>query len=147
MKKEIHGYTYQPMRISAREQFHLARKLAPALAVILPALVPAKFAEGTDPTVRGLAALEPVGRALAALPDADADAILFGLLNSTQRQAVGGGWAAVVAGSVERWDLQFQDITMPDMLQIAWLTLQHNLAGFTDALPSGLIDKLKPSAA
>ena len=123
MEFEIGGHTYRANRMDARSQFHITRRLAPVFGELAPAM------KGG-----AMDAIAPLANAIAKLSDADADYILFGLLRSVSRkQPQGLGWAPVAVGDV----IMFDDITMPQMIQIAWRALAYNLQDFFAGLPSG----------
>jgi hypothetical protein len=62
--------------------------------------------------------------------------VLFGLLKAVERkQPQGLGWGVVCTGTA----MMYEDINdMASMLQLAAKALQHNLAGFFNALPPAL---------
>jgi hypothetical protein len=126
MEFELDSHTYRANKIDARSQFHIVRRLAPVIGELIPALQGGKG--GTD-------ALPPLANAIAKLSDADADYCLFGLLKAISRkQPQGTGWGPVTTGE----QLMYDDITMPQMLQLAWKAFAHNMSGFFAALPSDL---------
>lgn len=133
----VDGITYRATKLNAIEQFHIVRRLAPVIGRVAPLF---KGAGGNDDNK----AFSAMAEAIAALPDADADYCIFGLLKAvTRKQDKGNGWGAVtVAGR-----LQYDDITLPAMLQIAWNALQHNLSNFFDALPSSLREQIQTANA
>lgn len=135
----VGDYTYVPQRMPAKQQFHIVRRLAPFIGQIAPVLATLK----TDGLDAGLAALKPLGDALAGMSDTDADYVLFGLLRSCKRQAPGGtGLVEVAVGD----SLNHLDITLAQMLQIAGGVLKFNLADFMGALPSDLRGALQTAA-
>lgn len=126
MEFELEGHTYRANKIDARSQFHIVRRLAPVIGELVPAL---KGGKGE------LDALPPLANAISKLSDADADYCLFGLLKALSRkQPQGTGWGPVTTGE----QLMYDDITMPQMLQLAWRAFSHNMSGFFAALPSDL---------
>jgi hypothetical protein len=132
-------HQYHAERIPALQQFHIMRRLAPFIGQVVP-VVGAIKGKGAD---AGMEAVKPLADALASMSDADANYVLFGLLRFAKRAVPGGlGAVAVVVGE----QLNHQDITMLQMLQIAWQVLRVNMADFTAALPSDLLDKFKTSA-
>lgn len=140
MEFTVGEHTYRAERIPARQQFHLVRRLAPFIGEVAPVLAALK---GRADDV-GVEAVKPLGQALAKMTDEECDYVVFGLLRASKRRIEGGlGWAEVAVGT----QLNHSDITMLQMLQIAWGVLRHNLADFMAALPSDLVDKIKTSAA
>ena len=136
---QVGEFQYVPQRMDAKQQFHIVRRLAPFIGEIAPVLAALK-ASGADAAVE---ALKPLGTALAAMSDDDADYVLFRLLRSCKRQAPGGqGLVEVAVGDT----LNHLDINLAQMLQIAAGVLKHNLADFMGALPSDLRGALQKAA-
>ena len=130
---QVSGRTYRIGRLDAMRQFHVARKLVPVITSL------GSLAEVAGSlklqSAEGIAALKPVMDALAAMPDADCEFVLGACLSVTQRQNDGGtGWSPVWNVAAKR--LQFEDIGLPAMLQIAAAVLRENLGGFFPAAPS-----------
>lgn len=129
MEFTLNQHTYAIGKIDARSQFHIVRRLAPVLGEIAPAAAGGK--------IKGLDALPPLANAIAKLSDEDADYCLFNLLAAVRRkQPQGMGWGPVSTGNI----LMYDDLDMVAMLQLAWKALEHNIAGFFAALPSGLTE-------
>lgn len=117
MEVDFGGLTYRIGQMPVIEQFHLARKLTPVMAAIA----------GKDDVLGAL------GGVLGDMSVEDANFILFGLLKPVSRKLDGGlGWAPVVKGST----LMYQDIALPDLMQIAFASLQSNLGSFLPGLPA-----------
>lgn len=128
---EVSGKNYSADKLDAMRQFHIVRRLAPVVAGLLPAGVALKdmvsFLEKDVSSV-----LPSMADALARLKDEDAEFVLYGLLSVVkQEQANGLGWAPVAKGN----SLMFQDITMPNLMKIAFKAGQHNFQDFLSALP------------
>jgi hypothetical protein len=138
MEFEQNGATYKVGKLDARAQFHIVRRLAPVFGELVPALQDGK--EGFD-------AIPAMARAIAGLSDSDADYCIFGLLAVISRkQEQGLGWTPVATGN----SLMYAEVDMVGMLQLAWQSLQHNMAGFFAALPSDLaeaVQKVKDQSA
>ena len=127
MELEIAGKQYRVAKINAVEQFHIARQLAPVLGEIAP--------HAGAGEKGALDALPAIAKALAAMPRESADSVLFGLLAAVQRKEPQGlGWSAVVSGQA----MMYQDIGLPEMMQLAWAALRENLGDFFAAIPSAL---------
>lgn len=137
--RKIGDSTFFFSKIGATKQFHIARRAAPLLKEIGPlvALIksdPAKIEamkKGED-IESGLVAIGAFGDALAKLSDADADFILFGLLEGVSMHQSGGGKASVAVGT----QLMFKEIDLPQMLQLAFWSAMANFASFFAASPS-----------
>lgn len=129
MDFEVDGYQYVTTKMSAFTQFHVARKLAPVVTEVLPLL-----AKGID-LDKGVSEIEPIMNAIAKMDEMDVNYVLFACLSVVRRKQ-NGGTAPVWNENARR--LMFEDIEMPQMLQIAVYVLKDNLSRFTGALPSGL---------
>jgi len=138
MQFEINGQQYQSGKLDAFKQFHVARRLAPLISGVSAALKgdAAPSAEGAaadsvqpQPEQRKDFAdfLEPMADALAHMPDADCDYILFTCLGVVKRQQ-GDGWAKVLAPGGRT--LMFEDIDMGAMINITLKVIQENIGGF-----------------
>ncbi len=127
MDFEINGVSYRSDRMDAFRQFHVARKLAPVVSEVVPFL-----ARGVS-LDSGLSDLEPVMKAIAAMPEDDCNYVLQSCLSVVRRQQ-GQGYAPVWNDGAQR--MMFADVDLPVMLQIAARVLQDNLSSFTGALPS-----------
>lgn len=118
----ISGQNYKSGKMDAFTQFHVSRRLAPVFTDLQSA-----FTDGAADWTKGVDAA--VG-AISKMSDADSEYVLKSCLNVTQRQ-VGQAWSPVqVQGR-----MQYQDIDMSVMLQIAWRVLQENLSPFLTGLP------------
>jgi hypothetical protein len=140
---EINGVTYRTGKLDAFKQLHVARRIAPLLGKVGPAL--AGFAAAQAPGEGGMPPappslddlsrlLAPVADALAALPDADCNYVLQTCLSVCQRQLPGqAGWQVVWNAAAGQ--LQFQDLDLPTMMRLALRVIQDNLSGFFPARP------------
>lgn len=138
MQFELNGHQYQSGKLDAFKQFHVARRLAPLLSGVSAALkdgiAPPAQAEGTTPDaavpgpkVEFADFLEPMADALAHMPDADCDYVLFTCLSVVQRQQ-GSGWAKLVAQGSR--SMMFEDIDMGEMIGITLKVIQENIGSF-----------------
>lgn len=137
-KFEVNGRQYTTRKLNAFKQFHIVRRIAPLLSEMLPLLQTLvkdrkQFDALTEEQkFEKIAPIVPVVlNGLASLKDEDADHVLHGLLGSVEVQQVAGNWAPVYANGM----LMFQDLQLPDLLQIAGHAFMHNLSGFFSALP------------
>lgn len=116
----VAGHNYRASKMDALRQFHVVRRLAPLLA---------GFGNLSELRTMGLDELlsniGPGLDALAEMPDKDADYVIHGCLSVVQREHE-GGWAPVFARGV----LMFQDIELPEMLQLVGKVLEADLKGF-----------------
>ena len=126
-------------KLNARQQFHIARRLAPLIGQMmsLGPVLQAAFSDGND-TVSAEsieALLMPFAGALSRMSDEECDYVLDRALAVVQRREGNGAqpvWVDIWNARANT--LQFQDIELPAMLRIAAEVLQENLSGF---LPTG----------
>lgn len=117
MEFEVSGNNYRADRLDAKKQFHVARRLTPVLSSLNGASDAEIFAS--------------IASALADMPDEQCDYILDTCLGACLRQQ-GDKWVKVYNDRVKA--LQFDDIDLTAMLQIAQNVIQENLSGFFGAL-------------
>lgn len=125
METTINGAVYQVRKLTPYQQFHVARRLAPALWAL------STMADGdTSGTLHDkvLGALEPVAEILAKMTDADSEYILTTCLSVVYRQS-GNSWGPV-APQGSAGALMFDDITLPIMMRLTFEVLKENLGSF-----------------
>lgn len=144
---QVGANTYRAERMPAKQQFHLSLQLAPLISAIMasgqikaPKPVPEGEAPPPPDPEQALKVAGAVFGALGDLPEAKADAIMFGLLRNAKRKIPGGlGWSEVAVGS----ELNHIDITVIDMFAIAKGVFMENLSDFMPALrrilPAGIL--------
>lgn len=146
MEVTIKGAEYKIRKLTPFQQFHVARRLAPALwALGGAAATVVKAAEqvqngkavedvpADDPTNGMLTAFGPVAEAFASMSDADSEYILSTCLSVVLRKQ-GSGWAEVAPKGAQG-HLAFEDITLPTMIELALEVIKENLGNFFDVLP------------
>lgn len=133
MELELGGNTYKTGRLTPFQQFHIARRLAPALLAFANTFKDAAKAsiQGQDSEEAFLAGMGPVADALANLKDEDTEYVLNACLGVCFRQQP-GGWQKVSIGPGK---LMFDDIDMVVMLRLSSEVIKENLANFMGALP------------
>lgn len=113
--------------MNARTAFHVTRRLAPMLGRLGPMLRASADRDSLD------LILTPIAQAIAEMSDADCDYVLDACLDvATRRVAETERYVPVARGR----KMQFDDIDMPQMLQIAARVLQDSLGPFFAGLPS-----------
>lgn len=132
MEFEISGQQYRSGKLNARQQFHVARRLAP----VLGGLVDASSA-GAESFSKFL---QPIADAISGMSDADCDYVLDTCLAVVQRQQ-GTAWSPVMASSKA---IMFDDIDVGVMLQMAAKVIQENLGSF---FPGGSANPLSSPKA
>jgi len=136
----IGEHAYRTRKMDVKRQFHVARRLGPLLShftAAMPQLM--KLAEVNTPEALGDAEImqqfelmvTPMITELSHMPENDANYILDSCMMVTQRASGANGaqrWQDI--WNIRAGALQFEDITLPEMLQIAKEVLTENLAGF-----------------
>jgi len=128
---ELNGQSYRTGKLDAMRQFHLSRRLAPIIPPLIPVFVKLK-AGGLEQDMLGFAGvLGPFADGLAAMSDETSEYIIGTCLSVVQRQN-GKTWANV-------WDAQgkvcmFDDMQLPDMVQLALRVIQDNLGPFISGI-------------
>lgn len=140
---EIGGRAFKVSKIDAFKQFHIARRIGPILADLMPAMKSAKNGKFTSEAELAKLSeeqkmdlvtpfVQPIMTGLSKLSEADADAVLKGLLTAVEvQQQPTKNWARVVVGD----QLMIQDLDLPTMMQLAGRAFMYNLAGFFAAAP------------
>lgn len=127
---EVGDNKYVASKLDAMKQFHVVRRLAPALTALMPAGGFKALKSELDKSMAE--ALPKFADMLASIKDEDAEFVLYGLLSCVKKKEAGGlGFSPLVVAN----RLQFQDISMPDMVKIAFKAGQVNFRDFLDALP------------
>ncbi len=122
---EVGGHTYRIGRMPAREQFHVVRRLGPAIMGFLASAV----AKG------GIAgAIGPIIDHLSKMSDEDSDYVLDHCMGVVSRAQPNGEWAKVRAPNGA---LMFQDIELPQLINLTRAVLTENLRGFFPAAAAG----------
>lgn len=128
---------FKMSKIDAFKQFHIARRISPILAEMLPAMQEMKNVSklgelSEEAKLEQIAKfVAPIMMGLSKLSDADSEFVLYGLLASVEVQQSGGNWAPIARGPM----LMIQEFELPDLLQIAGRAFMFNLSGFFGALP------------
>jgi hypothetical protein len=126
----IGDHLYRARQMNARQQFHVARRLAPLVGQV--AALSGLLAGSQDSNALFDTMLMPFAQALSKVSDADCDYVLDACLSVTQRQSGANGsmvWSDVWNARAQR--MQFEDIDdVGSMIQIASEVLQDNLGNF-----------------
>lgn len=120
---EVGGQMYRIGRMDAKKKFHVARRLAPLLAGLTSAKSGGGMAE----------AIAPIAEALSRMTEEDTDYVLDACLAVCQREQPNGQWAPVCTTTGR---MMFQDIDMPEMVQLAVNAVRTNLAAFFPGTPA-----------
>jgi hypothetical protein len=137
---QLGGNAYSIGRLTAKQQFHVSRRIAPIIPPLIPVFLKlAKTSGGAAGAMDALTqdldgfgqVLQPFADALAAMNDADADYVMDNCLTAVQRQQP-TGWARVV--SPEQKTLMFQDMDMAVILPLVVQVIVANLGPFIQGL-------------
>jgi len=121
---EVNGHSYRIGKMPAKEQFHVMRRLGPAIMGFLASGVNGGGMAG---------AMGPILDHLSKMSDEDSDYVLDHCLSVVQR-AQGNDWAKVRAPNGA---LLFNDIELPQLLNLTRAVLTENLRGFFPAAAAG----------
>lgn len=149
-------------KMSARQQFHVARRLAPLIGQVV-SLAPMLKTAMTEPlpvatddpeaqakieatqAAQIEALIIPLSAALARISDEDCDYVLDQCMSVVQRNSGNGqgpAWSDIWNPRANR--LMFEDIELPAMMQIAAEVIRENLEGFFSVQPVGATAPLTP---
>lgn len=138
MEVNFENAKYKTGRLDGRTQYHLSRKLGPALLAYGQAINSLREktkgdAEKSEDAMGDIASVfAPVADAFAALSEADADYVMGACLFVCEREQE-GAWAKVaVKVPVESgyFRLMFQDISSAQMMQMMFAVIKENLESF-----------------
>lgn len=144
--KEIGGHTYAFGKMDARRQFHVARRVGPLLALMgnvaaavahIPASDEAKAenAQNEEAAGRFLLFMGPLAEKLQEMSDEDLDYVINACLSVTSRKE-GERWAPMMAADGRSF--MFQDLALPQLLQLTVESLRENLGNFFDTVGGAL---------
>lgn len=136
---ELSSNRYSIGRLSAMQQLHVSRRVAPIIPTLIPVFLRMRGKEAlteggkiSDERLGELAsALTPLAEGLAALKDEDAEYVVGACLSAVQRQQP-TGWARVWA--IEQKRVMFDDMDMGVILPLAVQVIVENLGPFISGL-------------
>ena len=126
---ELGGHTYAIGKMSAMQQFHVMRRIAPLLTSLGGNLASFKDAKGAEEMA---AILEPLAQAMAQMKDEEANYVIFACLRVVSRKQSDGRFQILVPEG--RQALMFEDVGMADMLRLTAEVIKWNLMGFFEGL-------------
>ena len=127
MELTLKDHVYMTGRLDARKQFHVARRLAPVLSGFGAAMAGSGTLTGEESEATLVAMMAPIADAVSKMSDVDCDYILDTCLVVCRRRQDNGAWAQIY---IPGKGMLFQDIDMPEMMQLAVATIKENLSGF-----------------
>jgi hypothetical protein len=119
---EVAGKTFRTGTLTAKEQFHIGRRVMPLMNPILTSLKSGGAKDFTD-------IIAAVSDDLAKIPDDALDYVIDACLASVQIKQ-GDSWAKVMVNG----RLMFHDIDLSQMLQIMWAVLEETFRPFMKGL-------------
>jgi hypothetical protein len=150
---ELDGNAYRMGRLTAKQQFHVSRRIAPLLPPLLPVFLQiARDAGGDKLTLAAAVAplLQPLASALSDLKDEDAERVMDTCLSVVQRRADGGNYTAVwnqAAGMAMFADMEDLAKLLPLVVRVIVDSLGPFISGFLTALPPGPATATQAAAA
>jgi hypothetical protein len=137
MELDIDAKKYRTGRLTAFQQFHIARKLAPALFALGKAAMKDEGQLSSMKDFDVLLAFGPLVEVISKMSEADTEYVLNVCLSTCQRQE-GNAWAAVYTIGQR---LMFEDIGLQAMLQLTVAVIRENLGNFFPAPPASTSPK------
>ena len=131
---EIAGQKYRAGKLSAFQQLHLSRRIAPLLPKLLPVFAQIAGRKGDDEPVDLSAfagAVGPLAQTLAEMSDVDCEYVFGTCLTVVSRQQ-GQAWSAI--WNAPSKSLMFDDIDLPVMTEIVVKVIADNLGPFMQGL-------------
>lgn len=116
MEVTINGRQFKAVKMDPFKQFHVLRRMGSLFPNIVGAIkIPDKLLAGSY-----------VAAALSKLSDDDANFVMNSCLATCQMNQA-GTWAPVTAPGGA---LMFQDLLLPDIMELVWKVLEDNFAPF-----------------
>lgn len=129
---QVGGATYRAEKLSAMQQFHVARRLGTAAVNSIGDIMDLMSKVGGVKELLKAGAVEAIPiiaklvTAVGEMTDANSDYVIMTCMSSVSRKEK-GAWARVLSGA---GDLMFADIELPAMLQIVGKVLEFNFGNF-----------------
>lgn len=132
MEFELSGNTYQINKLSAMEQFHVSRRIAPIIPTLIPIFVKLAKGEGLSGDLAGLGvALEAFADGISKMSDEQSEFVLSTCLSAVRRQT-GDSWSPV--WNKQRNVCMFSDIDLSVMINLAIRVIKDSLQPFIRGL-------------
>lgn len=119
-------------RLSAIEQFHVTRRLGPAL--VLCGVTWQMIQQGIEVSLDDWVAVAgPVMDVVSKMQDDDVEKVITTCLRAVEREQ-GSAWAPVMSSAGQ---IMFEDIDQAEMVRLVLHVLRHNLSNFARGLTAG----------
>lgn len=130
-----HSYRIGVRKLNAMEQFHVTRKLGPAL--VIAGVTFKALMEGVKVSIEDWVAIAgPVMDVISRMSNEDVEYIIFTCLKAAERLS-GGNYAPVLAADGRQ--LMFADMDQGELLQLTLAVLRDNLENFFKGMNVGAI--------
>jgi len=133
----VQGHVYRIGKLSAMEQFHVGRRIAPLVATYGMTMdLDVIFGQKAIDVEQLVGSLGPISHVLAAMNDETTDYIIATCLKAVQRREDGGqqaAWANVSNGA----QIMYADIELLGMVRLVVAVLRENLGDFMRELIEG----------
>jgi hypothetical protein len=141
---ELDGQLYRCDKLTAMQQFHVSRKIAPLLpAAIGPFLAIKGMKGGIDKNLSAIVSeLQPFADGLSSLPDAEAEFVLSTCLGVVRRQR-GDGWVPIWRNG----QTMFEDIDLGVMVRLTLRVIIESLGPFIRGVVTAHLAKPQDSKA
>lgn len=132
---DLDGYTYRIGKLSAFDQFHLSRKIAPLIPPLIPVFMELNKNKGTIGDLSTLPALlQPFADGLASMSDVAAESVLNSCLSIVSRKS-GESWIRI--WHKDKKVFMFEDLnSMEQTIPLALRVIQDSLGPFIQGLLS-----------
>lgn len=118
-------------KLSAMEQFHVTRRLGPAL--IICGVSFKMMLDGIDvPMENWMAVAGPVMEVVSRMSDEDVEYVIFTCMSVCERAQGGAGWAPVLAPGGRT--MMFADMDQAEMIRLTIEVLRGNLENFAKGM-------------
>ena len=129
---ELGGNTYRVGKLSAFQQFHVSRRIAPIIPTLVPVFVKIARDGGATEDLNGLAeVMTPFAEGIAAMSDETSEYVFATCLSAIQRKHT-NGWASVWNGQSNL--CMFDDMDLGVMIQLVVRVIQDSLGPFISGL-------------
>lgn len=126
-------YRIGERKLSAMEQFHVTRRLGPA--VVIAGVSLKMILDGKNVSMDAFAGVAaPVMDVISHMSDEDVEYVIYKCMRCVERMQ-GGVWAPVTSPSGK--DFMFADMDQAAMIRMTWEVLQVDLANFARGMDDG----------
>lgn len=131
---EIDGKSFRADKLSAFEQFHVSRRIAPLIPKLIPIMLEIAKTKGFEDgsLARVIEVMQPFADGLASMSNTDAEYVMGTCLSVIKRKQ-GDHWAAVWSASAKA--MMFDDMNdIGSMLPLVMHVIQDSLGPFIQGM-------------